>query len=627
MYVPTTGDQMNRNRFIFQLVFAAGLAGLFIYGGPKISEAQENEQPQPESINSSGGTGFTYQGRLTDGGSSYGLYGESASNAGSSLPITVYYAAPTESGLANCSSWSNACTLQDALDNADELDEIWVKQGIHLPGSFPLATFSLVDGVRVYGGFNGTETRRSQRDWLSNVTILSGDIDGDDIVDASGIISNTDNITGTNSYHVVSSIGVSSSSILDGFTITAGLASSRDGAGLYNTGSPLLRNLVFSGNKADENGGGIYNLNNSTPTLENVTLTSNSAGINGGGIYNAMEANPTLTRVTIHNNHAGENGGGIFNGKLSSPSLTDVVISDNQAILSGGGMYNISDSNPTLTDVVVSGNRAEFDGGGIFNGTDCNPTLTRVQIYRNYIVGYGGGLYNDEDSDPTLTDVIIAGNFTEWRGGGIYNRSSSNPTLINVLIYGNRALNVGGGICNCNNCIMSLTNVTIAGNWADIDGGGIYNFSDDPVIQNSIIWNNKDRTGTGTKTSSIYNAYDTLPIIRFSDVHGCSGSGSWKTDCGTDGGGNIDANPLFAFPVNPSSAPITLGDYHLQLYSPAIDSGNNSLVPAGITTDLDGFMRFFDIPSIPDTGSGSPPIVDMGAYEFIIRLFVPLIIR
>ena len=34
----------------------------------------------------------------------------------------------------------------------------------------------------------------------------------------------------------------------------------------------------------------------------------------------------------------------------------------------------------------------------------------------------------------------------------------------------------------------------------------------------------------------------------------------------------------------------------------------------GITTDLDGNARFVDMPK-EDTGNGTPPIVDMGAYE------------
>jgi hypothetical protein len=57
------------------------------------------------------------------------------------------------------------------------------------------------------------------------------------------------------------------------------------------------------------------------------------------------------------------------------------------------------------------------------------------------------------------------------------------------------------------------------------------------------------------------------------------------------------------------------GNLRLQLTSPAIDAGKNAAVPTGVTTDLDNNPRFVNIPTVPDTGNGAPPIVDIGAYE------------
>lgn len=61
----------------------------------------------------------------------------------------------------------------------------------------------------------------------------------------------------------------------------------------------------------------------------------------------------------------------------------------------------------------------------------------------------------------------------------------------------------------------------------------------------------------------------------------------------------------------------TMGDLHVRSGSPCIDAGDNGLVPAGSTVDLDGTPRFQDDPTMPDTGSGTPPLVDMGCYEHV----------
>ena len=60
-------------------------------------------------------------------------------------------------------------------------------------------------------------------------------------------------------------------------------------------------------------------------------------------------------------------------------------------------------------------------------------------------------------------------------------------------------------------------------------------------------------------------------------------------------------------------------------YHPLPSTGKNAAVPGGVFTDLLGFPRFVDIPSVPDTGSGSPPIVDMGAYEAQIVVYLPVL--
>ena len=122
-------------------------------------------------------------------------------------------------------------------------------------------------------------------------------------------------------------------------------------------------------------------------------------------------------------------------------------------------------------------------------------------------------------------------------------------------------------------------------------------------IQNALIWGNQSDSGG----DNLFNNEFGSTTIRFSLVGGCNPGGVWNSACGVDGGGNIESNPLFVDASN--------GNLRLQLTSPAIDAGINVALPSNILTDLDGNLRFVDIPTISDSGSGSAPIVDMGAYE------------
>ena len=146
----------------------------------------------------------------------------------------------------------------------------------------------------------------------------------------------------------------------------------------------------------------------------------------------------------------------------------------------------------------------------------------------------------------------------------------------------------------------TVTNCTFSGNSATW-GGGMYNLGSSPIVSNCILWGN-----TAYQDDEIYNSSST-PVISYCDITGCGSSGAgWDTALGTDGGGNIDAEPMFAD-----------ADGRLLPGSPCIDAGDNTAVPGSVTTDFDGNPRFMDDPETADTGNGTPPIVDMGAYEFI----------
>jgi hypothetical protein len=81
--------------------------------------------------------------------------------------------------------------------------------------------------------------------------------------------------------------------------------------------------------------------------------------------------------------------------------------------------------------------------------------------------------------------------------------------------------------------------------------------------------------------------------------------------------GNINIDPQF---IDPTGGTIS----RLAANSPCRDAGNNDAdTDADVAgtqplpgVDLDGRLRFVDDPVAIDTGHGSPPLVDMGAYEY-----------
>ena len=101
------------------------------------------------------------------------------------LPAIVFaqnvniYVNQQASGANSGKSWEYAYTdLQTALKNAKSGQQIWVAAGIYHPTTDADRSvfFEMVEEVALYGGFQGDEQSLSERDWKKNLTVLSGDI-------------------------------------------------------------------------------------------------------------------------------------------------------------------------------------------------------------------------------------------------------------------------------------------------------------------------------------------------------------------------------------------------------------------------------------------------------------------
>jgi len=473
---------------------------------------------------------------------------------------TVIYVNDDAGGNDDGSSWEDAFRdLQDGLTAATSGDEVWVAEGLYVPGADESDTFQLLDGVEIFGGFEGSpgsETDFNVRDVDAYLTILSGDFGGNDITDAGGVVTDTGNIVGANSKHVITGSGTDGTAALDGFTITAGSANgggflnASGGGMLIESGSPTLQNLVFSGNSASSSGGGIANIfgspklantsfldnsaqeggamfndggsmSNSNPTFTDVTFVRNSASSRGGGMYND-QCSLTLTNATFSHNaingmynldstleltnvtFSGNSDSGMHN-RNSNAELTNVTFSGNRGT-DGAGMINIR-SAPMLIDVTFSENIAAGNGGGMANFADSSPTLINVTFSENIALVNGGGMYSSF-SDSSLLNVSLNGN-AAGNGGGLYNIDGSDQAMTNGVFTGNTAASDGGGIYN-NTSDATMTNVLFIGNMASSDGGGIYNDASDSALINVTFASNRAETFGG----GMFNHLDSKPLIR-----------------------------------------------------------------------------------------------------------------
>lgn len=213
------------------------------------------------------------------------------------LSQTKRYVKAIASGSGNGSSWSNASSdLQAMIDLSAPNDQVWVAKGTykptknsgytatHTPLSDPrFKSFVLSNGVKLYGGFSGSESVMGQRNPV-NKTILSGDFLGNDV----GLTNNSEN-----AYHVLFATNLNTAITLDGFTITGGNTSGMPQA--YNNNPPWYTEITTDG-------GGIFASDASILAL-NCFFVNNNAAHYGGAIYGANGVSDYSNCLFI-NNHA-----------------------------------------------------------------------------------------------------------------------------------------------------------------------------------------------------------------------------------------------------------------------------------------------------------------------------------
>jgi predicted outer membrane repeat protein len=314
--------------------------------------------------------------------------------------------------------------------------------------------------------------------------------------------------------------------------------------------------------------------------------------------HNAEDTNAVLDGFTITNGYITlESHAGAILCEYSSPTIANCMFLSNTAKTAGGAIWNYQ-CTPNIINCLFAENLAIYGDGAAICNASSNTTITNCTFTANDGGCWSGGICNF-NSNPTVSNCVFAENTGRW-GGAMYNDTSS-PKVSNCLFTGNFADSGGGAIYNSWSGTPTIVNCTFSSNSSN-SGAAIYAESNTTVsVGNCIIWGNNGPEISGKGCNVFY-----------SDIEG-----------GWQGKGNINADPSFIHPAyrfdpatpDDPSDDVCSGDYHLRLGSPCIDAGDNLTVPPSVVTDLEGNPRLVDDPCTPDTGRGTPPIVDMGAYE------------
>jgi predicted outer membrane repeat protein len=390
-------------------------------------------------------------------------------------------------GTADGTSWENAFTdLQDAIEVTPNGGIIWVAEGIYFPRTptnWPSSiekTFYINRHIKLFGGFQGNETVLEERDWETHQTILSGDLNQDDI--PQDFESNrSDNVINVMRFEEVSDYAE-----LDGFIIEHGHANvsqidvtGERGGGIFSYGAVQIRNCVIRENYAQTYGGGLYFRHDecSGALVENCVFVGNYCEASGGGMIVAVvQSIPVRVRNSAFLKNTANEGGGGFYSNDSKSILENNIFTDNNSGFWGGGVFFLAELNGgalqtiTLDSCSFYSNQSSSGGGLDFRAWNVYNSITVTN-----------SIFEDNIADLGLNGPGGGG----FRGGGMNIDFLSELTGANVNLHNNvfnnnftaghgAGLSITHGSSNSNNVQLMVSECQFESNQAEGSGGGFF---------------------------------------------------------------------------------------------------------------------------------------------------------
>jgi hypothetical protein len=477
---------------------------------------------------------------------------------------------------ADGKTWATAFPdLQLALRTARSGDEVWIARGIYTPTADKDRNkrFELSSGIKLYGGFAGTETSLGQRDWTANPTILSGDI-------------GLPNDSTDNSYTILYVARATGDTRIDGLIVERGVANNPDdvnvfshlpsqsGGGLYMDAQTsgqstylLVENCIFRQNWADHMGGAIFvNLRDGgsgTIRLKNTVFQRNRCGSRGGALL--IEC---YQRTGI-------------------PTLIEgCTFEENISRVGGGALYFVHQDDVNLKSVTFRKNNVQFGGGGAALQFEGPMRNRNIEIDQCQFLDYpeqdfdASVIYIFDNPTSENGPLLNIRNSRFWRqvGGGLIS-GFYQGLMVNCMLTENEA--------TPNHCLffgtgqMSLVNCTL------VDNNGKFRWPELNISLTNCIWLGRSQSAGQNITNKkirLANCLTNLGTCEAMDPNAvCS---------------NVlfGADPMF---VDPGK-----GNFQLQPCSPAIN--------AGLNRPVDSLRVLTDGAGLPRRSGG---LVDIGAFE------------
>lgn len=434
-----------------------------------------------------------------------------------------------------CLNWKIPCTLQTAIDAAEDGDLIKVA--------------GYADG-RAYSTIIGRDGHKTVAIVRKNITIQGGycettiaqsgvmDCDWEyphpdkykTILDAKGggrgLTIATDKPMEIFDIHLtggVAEVGgglyvISSTAVLSHVNIYGNSATR--GGGAYFVSSKAIMNDSRIANNTASQGGALYLDEKSEITFQTSLVENNTAAIAGGAVY-ADNSKSRLLNNTLRGNKATQTGGAFY--LLNSAAMIEQNrVESNEAPL--GGAFYLGPGEPKISGNTVIDNKASSGGGFHLNGAagviEKNRVFNNLAEGQSEDSGRGGGFYltntkaniteNEVGGNQARTgagmhlfaasDAIVMGNWVGdnmavTNGGGFY-LDSSSATLGGNTVANNRAIN-GGGLFFINFSAAKLENNQVLANAASEDGGGLYLRLSNASLISTTITANTGRAGAG----------------------------------------------------------------------------------------------------------------------------------